>query len=397
MLIIINSIYIGIETDNNLDEAGSSGWVAGEMIFTALFSIELALRLYGLRIYFFRDSWNLFDLILVVIGVVDTFLLSVISAARASDGKKDESLSVFMAMRVARLLRLARIFRLLRFFKELWLLVAGVLSALRTLMWTWLFVLLIIYVFGLVATRLLGQEYGDKDPDMREYFGTVSASMFTLFQVVTTEGWADVARGSMVHQPSMWVFFILFISITTFAIMNVVTAVIVENTLDQAMKQKGDISKKLDKERQKALTKLYDVFQIADLDGDGELTKDEFLQALQNRDVMINLHAVEIDLRSAEGLFDIMDYDDSGHLDVTEFIEGCMRARGDAKAKDVLAVQCDLWRTQEWIRQELEQTNDFVMERFERLKKDVHRVKQKVLSPEFQARCIARRRSLEGA
>merc|ERR1719197_1403854 len=89
------------------------------------------------------------------------------------------------------------------------------------------------------------------------------------------------------------------------------------------------------------------------------------MKALQNKSVMTNLHAVEIDLRSAEGLFDIMDYDDSGHLDVTEFIEGCMRARGDAKAKDVLAVQCDLWRTQEWVRTELDKVNQNMMQRFD--------------------------------
>lgn len=395
ILIIINAIYIGIETDNNLDsDSAAGGWFAGEIVFTLLFSVELGLRLLGLRLYFFRDAWNLFDFVLVVVGVIDTFILSIIRSVQTSEGKQDNSLDVFMAMRVVRLLRLARIFRLLRFFKELWLLVAGVLNALRTLMWTWMFVLLIIYIFGLVATRMLGQEYGDKDPNMREYFGTVSASMFTFFQVVTLEGWSDVARESMDHEPSMWILFILFISITTFAIMNVVTAVIVENTLDQAMLQKGDISKKLDKERLKALTKLYEVFQVADLNGDGELTKDEFLSALSNPDVMINLHAVEIDLRSAEGLFDIMDYDDSGHLDVTEFIEGCMRARGDAKAKDVLAVQCDLWRTQEWVKMELEQTNDFVMSKFGGLKQDLARVKEKVLSPEFQSRFAEMKRKV---
>merc|ERR1712139_124169 len=73
-----------------------------------------------------------------------------------------------------------------------------------------------------------------------------------------------------------------------------------------------------------------------------------------------------IDMRSAEGLFDILDYDDSGSLDVTEFMEGCMRARGGAKAKDVLAMQCDLWRTQEGVRHELQCLHDMMNERFAR-------------------------------
>merc|ERR1711881_123622 len=136
---------------------------------------------------------------------------------------------------------------------------------------------------------------------------------------------------------------------------------IVENTLDQALLQKNDISKQLESERKNALEKIYEVFRIADVDGDGELTKEEFLVALRDPEVMKNLHEVEIDMRGAEGLFDILDYDESGNLDVTEFIEGCMRARGDAKAKDVLAVQCDLWRTQQWVRNELQQMSDTVL------------------------------------
>merc|ERR1719331_3469557 len=101
------------------------------------------------------------------------------------------------------------------------------------------------------------------------------------------------------------------------------------------------------------MEKIYEVFVISDKDGDGGVSREEFLVALKNPEVMRNLHSVEIDMRGAEGLFDILDYDDSGNLDVTEFIEGCMRARGDAKAKDILALQCDLWRTQQWVRNEL--------------------------------------------
>merc|ERR1719428_220171 len=156
--------------------------------------------------------------------------------------------------------------------------------------------------------------------------------------------------------------------------MNVVIAVIVQNTLDQAVLKKSDISKKLEGERKKALENIYEVFRIADTDGNGELTKEEFLVALRDPEVMRNLHEVEIDMRGAEGLFDILDYDESGNWDVTEFIEGCMRARGDAKAKDVLALQCDLWRTLQWVRNELQQMSDTVLGRFCKLEAEIHSI-----------------------
>merc|ERR1719487_2095589 len=109
------------------------------------------------------------------------------------------------------------------------------------------------------------------------------------------------------------------------------------------------------------------VFQLADADGNSELTKMEFTAALQDKEVRRNLHDVGIDLRSAEGLFDILDYDMSGDLDIKEFIDGCMRARGDAKAKDVLAAQCDLWRTQQWVQEQLEAVDQELDRRFQAL------------------------------
>lgn len=384
VLIIINAVYIGIETDLNHDQdqsPNSGGWYGVECCFTALFTIELMLRLYGLKFWFFRDGWNLFDMLLVGTAVCDTFLLTIVMSALSEKDGDTDTLDVISAMRVARLLRLARIFRLLRFFKELWLLVAGVINSIRTLAWAWLLIVLIIYIFGILTTRTLGQQYGCRldsskgcDQEMDQYFGSVPESMFTFFQMITTEGWAYIARRSMGHLTASWVIFIFFMSLTTFAIMNVVIAVIVENTLDQAMQNEKDVAKKLDKERQKAMKGMLEVFRIADKDGSGDLTKDEFIEALKKPDVMKLLYEVEIDMRGAEGLFDILDYDESGSLDVTEFIEGCMRARGDAKAKDVLALQCDLWRTQQWVRNELQQMSDTVLGRFVKLEAEIHSI-----------------------
>merc|ERR1712216_442345 len=112
---------------------------------------------------------------------------------------------------------------------ELWLFVAGMLSAVRTLAWAMPIGLLLVYMFGITTTRLFGQPYGLEDEDMSEYFGTVLRSMFTLFQCMTTEGWPDIARSTMVHEPWSVVFFVFFMSVTSFTMTNVLVAVIVEN------------------------------------------------------------------------------------------------------------------------------------------------------------------------
>merc|ERR1719473_2294555 len=109
---------------------------------------------------------------------LDTFVLSALV-----DGSE---MSAFGVMRVLRVARLARIFRLLRFFKELWLLVAGIFDAMRTLFWAWTLITLLIYIFGIFTTRMIGQAHIQVD-EIRDYFGDVPKSMFTLFQVMTTE------------------------------------------------------------------------------------------------------------------------------------------------------------------------------------------------------------------
>merc|ERR1719262_159123 len=110
------------------------------------------MRIKGLGMRFIKDAWNNFDVVLVMVAILDaTINLSLHVGA----GQGNDSLGVFSAMRILRALRLARILRLLRFkeFKELWLLVSGVINSLRTLAWAWLLIVLIIYIFGILTTR----------------------------------------------------------------------------------------------------------------------------------------------------------------------------------------------------------------------------------------------------
>lgn len=175
--------------------------------------------------------------------------------------------------------------------------------------------------------------------------------MFTLFIVVTLEGWPDICREAMRYEGWAWIIFMFFIFATNFAVMNVVIAVVVENTLDKALSDDSAENLKKETERTNAIRKIYDVFRNADVDGDGELTRDEFLQGLKDPIINQNLHEVGIDVRRAENLFDVLDLDESGVLDVREFVEGVLRARGPAMSKDLMCIHCDLLRSKNSLKQ----------------------------------------------
>jgi len=336
LLVVANAIYIGIETDLRLSSDGTfDAWYVSELCFAFLFVVEVALRLYAERSKFFFDAWNVFDFVVVSSNVVDTLVLYHLA--------NGNTLDLLVALRIVRLFRLVRIFRLLKFFKELWLLVSGIPGAARTLGWAWLLIVNIIYIFAIFCTRMLGKPHQD-DAQMARYFGTVPRSMWTLFTVITAEGWVEVARDAQELEPWAAAFFAFFLSTTTFATMHVVVGVIVQNTIKNSTSRKNEMAKVKHAKDAVALSKILGVFQEADTNSDGEVTKAEFLAALSKKEVIRQLHEVNVDVRTAETLFDILDYDESGSLDAYEFIEGVMEARGEARAKDVLAVQCDLWK-----------------------------------------------------
>jgi len=379
-LILLNAVYIGMETELVDDSSDVSlGWYLAELAFTIIFLVELCLRIAAAQDLreFTSDSWNLFDLILVVVSCIDTFVLTTITRNVRKVGQS----KAISTVRTIRLARIARIFRLLRFFRELWVLVAGIVEAMWTLVWTWILLALLIYVFGIFATRTIGQV--SKDPYIEEYFGNVPRSMFSLFQVTTTEGWADIARKAMETQLWTSIFFIIYFYVTTCAILNVVVAVIVENTLDQAGDQRQKFDAKQKRMQKEACSKIYEVFHSLDNNGDGMLTKEEFLLALRQESVTRYLHQIGLDMRQAENLFSILDFDESGSLDAQEFVGGVMKAIGPGRAKDVLALQCDLWRSEEKIWARLQETREGANARMtaveqgvKELKEEMHRLVQ---------------------
>lgn len=198
-LIVVNAITLGLETVPAA--AARFGGLLGvvDQVILAVFVAELAARIVIHRTAFFRDPWSLFDLFVVGVALVPA----------------TGSLSVLRALRILRVLRLVSIVPSLR------RVVAGFIAALPGMGSIVLLLGLVFYVFAVMATKLYGQAFP-------EHFGSIAASLYTLFQVMTLEGWSDgVVRPVMEVYPGAWLFFIPFIVATSFTVLNLVIGVIV--------------------------------------------------------------------------------------------------------------------------------------------------------------------------
>lgn len=200
-LILLNAVTLGLETSDTLMARHGAVLEALDDALLWLFTAELLLRIYAFRGRFFRDPWAIFDLL--VIGI----------AWAPSSG----DLSVLRSLRVLRVLRLVTVLPSLRNVVE------AMLAALPGMGSIVLLMALMFYVSGVMATKL----YGDILP---EKFGTLGDSVFTLFQLMTLEGWVeDIVKPAMAHQPWAWLFFIPFIVLSTFVVLNLFLGVIVES------------------------------------------------------------------------------------------------------------------------------------------------------------------------
>ncbi len=174
------------------------------ILFYPFFVIEICLKLYADRLSFFKSGWNIFDFIIVGIALVPA----------------SGPLSVLRALRVLRLLRLLSIVpQLRRVINAIGYSIPGMMSVIGVLM-------LIFYVSAVLTTKLFGTH---PDPQMQEWFGTIGSSAYTLFQIMTLESWSmGIVRPTMEIFPYAWVFFVPFIIITSFAVLNLFIGIIVD-------------------------------------------------------------------------------------------------------------------------------------------------------------------------
>eukprot|EP00746_Dinoflagellata_sp_MGD_P141459 gnl/MRDRNA2_/MRDRNA2_74563_c0_seq1.p1 gnl/MRDRNA2_/MRDRNA2_74563_c0~~gnl/MRDRNA2_/MRDRNA2_74563_c0_seq1.p1 ORF type:complete len:671 (-),score=136.29 gnl/MRDRNA2_/MRDRNA2_74563_c0_seq1:4-1719(-) len=197
------------------------------------------------------------------------------------------------------------------------------------------------YFFGILGLTLVGDapSFSDSGSTM-EHFGGLDQSMFTLLQVVTGDAWASqIARPVLRIMPLMWMYFLAYIVIGVFVLMNLITAVIVENALQLARDNEEDQLEALDQCRKKNILHLKELFNSFDSETEGCLTENEFYSALTFRsDIIAKFKLLDFHDEEIDDLFNDLDTGDK-ILEVQEFVNGLLAMQGEAKSKDLIRVK----------------------------------------------------------
>ena len=207
ILIVINAITLALETSPSVMAVVGSALLVFDKIVLAIFVFELLAKMAVYRFDFFRSGWNVFDLAIVGIALLPA----------------SGPLAVLRALRVLRVLRLVSLLPQMRRVVEALLYSLPGMASIAMLMGV------VFFVGAVIATKLFGAAHP-------VYFGTLGDSLFTLFAVMTLEGWADIAREVQSTHPQAYLFFVPFIVVSVFAVLNLFIAVLT-NSMQEMQKE----------------------------------------------------------------------------------------------------------------------------------------------------------------
>ena len=238
LIVLVNSIALGLQTSPAVVEATGDLFFIVDKVCLYIFVLEAILKISVFRLSYFSRGWNWFDFIIVFCSLIADF----------------EVLSSF------RVLRIIRVFRALKFIsgiRHLQIIVTAIGHSLPSIGWTSLLMSLIYYIFSVMGTMLFAEAFP-------QWFGSIPKTMYTLFQVMTLDGWSmDMARPIMEQFPFAWLYFVPFVVISAFIVLNIVVGIVVNSISEVSMelsamkRPEGDRDRKVAEEIDK-MRKILD-------------------------------------------------------------------------------------------------------------------------------------------
>lgn len=310
--------------------------------FAAAFAVELALRIiaYGWFFFSIRNPdicWNVLDLILVMLSLVEEVLSAALSNA--------PDVSISRLLRLLRLVRLVRVTRVFRFFQDLRVMVLGIYGSMKPLLWAMLLLTLIMYIFAVVILQFVSDELAKPNPSsaaQEVFFSSIWRTVYTLYMCISGGiSWTEVAEPLHKINPLLTPVFICYIALAIFCVLNIVTGVFVDRSAAMILADEESVLTEEFESRKQWFTEVEAIFHAADHDNSGDVEFNEFLECMQDFRLRTCLKHLGIDLGriSAEHLWKLLDADNTGAVEISEFASVLQQIHGNARSVDLIQIR----------------------------------------------------------
>jgi len=337
VMIVLNSVLVGYEVEWKTTHESSELWVEyASQACSCFFLLELMVRVWVYQLDFYCGSdnilWNWFDTVLVIVSLVE-FYMEISGSGGTNLGSP---------IKAVKMLRIARVFRVFRFFKELSLLALMIIDSMKSLMWASLMLSIILYVFAILFTQFATEhikEHSSSSMEVAEVqrqFGNIPRTVYTLLQAMLGGvSWGVSSDALLTIHGAMAFLFFFYIFFTMLAFLNITTGVFVDNAVETARTQREFLVQKQTELKEKYTKEMRDLFMEMDEDGSGTVSLDEVNAYFEDPRVQSYFAALGLDYNDTEHLFSLLDCDDDGDVSVDEFLQGCLRLKGEARSIDV--------------------------------------------------------------
>lgn len=351
VLIITNAIFIGVEIELSTyyinQDLPLPIQVIG-LVYTALFALELMLRVMVNGISMFWRTqylWNLLDLFVVVVSLWETLVL--VLELLVPNLSLNAGIGVISSLRIVRILRITRLIRnsgstpagAMKFLRALRTLIHSIAYTLKEVVWAGVFLVLIMYVFSLALTQgVVGYQSSNSQvpPAMMHYWGGIGTAMSACFMAVTGGISWEVAANPLYEISVLWWWlFIFYVGFTVFAVLNVMTGVFCQSAIKSAQLDTELLLHNMMAERDEHLKRIKDLFARLDNDGSGSLTLGELEDHLEDPAVQAYFASLDLSITDVWTFFKLLDSDMEAEISPDSFFDGCQRLKGVARSLDL--------------------------------------------------------------
>lgn len=365
IIIVLNCIVLGMEADGLATHGKIAGWLEiANRGFVAIYALELGVRICVQRRAILEEDiyWTMFDALVVILALVEMGFY--IYLDQSMQGRITSRSTILRVVKILRLARTLRAVKAMHFLRDLRLMIESITHSVRLLLWSVLLIFALTYVFGLVFTLAIAHDKKSEKNTLPSIVRSQHSSVLLQVMAILFEtlfggtSWSEFSRPLGRISRVYELLFMVFVIASNLVLLNVITGIVVQGSMSAAYKDRDLVIQEQFELSNSTMGDLISLFAEADLDNEGKLSRKELDTFVNDERVAAFLKHLDVEISEAIGLFELLDSNGDGFVDVHEFTVGCMRLKGPAKNIDVATMLFEHKKILRSLRMEFAKIND---------------------------------------